>query len=84
MGPHATWLTLCISIAMSFGHAASAGGISTDCGEGKECLVEVPGAVCADGKPAFYTLMMRPGAKNLLIYVAGRGVLEPKSPVRSV
>lgn len=47
--------------------------IPTDCGNEKECLIELPGSVCADGTQSFYTLTKREGAKNLLIYMHGGG-----------
>ena len=46
---------------------------STQCGVGKECLLELPGATCGDGTPTYFTLTQRKHAKKLLIYLDGGG-----------
>ncbi len=43
------------------------------CEIGKACVRELPGMVCADGTPAFYSVTLRDKAKNLAIYVDGGG-----------
>lgn len=43
------------------------------CQNDKECLIELPGAYCADGTRSFFTLTKRAKAKNLLIYFRGGG-----------
>jgi len=50
-----------------------ASSLSTTCGVGKECLLELPGATCADGTATYFTLTQRKGAKKLLIYLSGGG-----------
>lgn len=44
-----------------------------DCEVGKACTMELPGMLCADGTPAFYSVTLRDNAPNLAIYVDGGG-----------
>jgi len=46
---------------------------SSSCGPGKECLINLPGGICADGTQTYYTITQRPNAKKLLIYLSGGG-----------
>lgn len=52
--------------------------IPTDCGDDRECLIELAGSSCADGTPSYFTLTKRAGAKNLLIYFSGGGACWSK------
>ena len=50
-----------------------AGATLEGCDGDDSCIVELPGAVCADGTPMYVSVTRRPGAKNLYIYLQGGG-----------
>jgi len=39
----------------------------------KECIRELPGLLCADGTPSYYTVIPRRNAENVLIFLYGGG-----------
>ncbi len=43
------------------------------CEIGQQCTRELPGMVCADGTPAYYSVTLRKGAENLAIFIDGGG-----------
>lgn len=47
--------------------------IPPQCKVGEECVIELPGLICGDGTPGYYSLVLRSGAENLLIYMQGGG-----------
>lgn len=57
--------TFCISL---FGLTPPDG-----CEYDKECVVELPGAMCADGTSSYYTVIARKQSENLLIFLNGGG-----------
>lgn len=75
MGWRAVWFIV-LGMVVSSGLKAE---ISKECGNDRECLIEVPGAVCADGTPSYITLTKRANAKHLLVYLKGGGACWSKS-----
>jgi len=47
--------------------------IPKGCEIDKECVRELPGLVCADGTPSYYTVIPRRKSENLLIFFYGGG-----------
>lgn len=47
--------------------------LPTGCDFNKDCIVELPGAVCADGSPYFFTLRAQRNSKDLLIFLQPGG-----------
>jgi hypothetical protein len=68
-GEHMKALLLCFFLSVT----AFSFKLPENCHYDKECLIEVPGMVCADGTPSYITLTARRGASNLLIYLSGGG-----------
>jgi|GEM_PF-1830573 len=58
-----------VFLAATFAH----GEISRECKDNQECLIELPGTLCADGTTSYLTVTKRPYAKNLLVYLHGGG-----------
>ncbi len=50
-----------------------AGELPKGCEYDKECFFDLPGMVCADGTPSYFSLTPRKNAKNLLVYLQGGG-----------
>lgn len=44
-----------------------------ECEMNKECIRELPGLLCADGTPSYYTVIPRQNSDNLLIFMFGGG-----------
>ncbi len=49
------------------------GGELKGCEVGRQCTRELPGMVCADGSPAYYSVTLRKNAENVAIYIDGGG-----------
>ncbi|MFM8269098.1 MAG: pectin acetylesterase-family hydrolase, partial [Pseudomonadota bacterium] len=43
------------------------------CTYNKECRVELPGSVCGDGSPSYFTLVAKENSPNLLVYLEPGG-----------
>lgn len=43
------------------------------CKYNKECVRELPGALCGDGTKAYFTVTLREGADSLIVYLNGGG-----------
>ncbi len=43
------------------------------CEYDKECVLELPGAICADGTSSYYTVIARRDSDNLMIFLNGGG-----------
>ena len=49
------------------------GGDLKGCEVGQQCTRELPGLICADGTPAYYSVTLRKNAQSLAIYIDGGG-----------
>ena len=70
---------LFVFLTFLFVNRAYSGNIPSHCHYDKECLIEVPGMVCADGTASYITLTAREGAENALIYLSGGGACWNKT-----
>jgi hypothetical protein len=56
-----------------FTASADALEIPKECELNKECVRELPGLLCADGTPSYYTIIPRENSENVLIFMFGGG-----------
>ncbi len=80
---HQVWFFLSLVMLAAGGMApASVAMTQGDCRDGRTCVVELPGAACADGTPMFMNVTPQAGATKLYIFLEGGGACWDKGTCR--
>ncbi|NBT59161.1 hypothetical protein EBT16_10295, partial [bacterium] len=64
---------LAIPCLLGLNFIASADSLPPGCEYDKECVVELPGSLCGDGSPSYFSLVAKRNSPDLLLYLEPGG-----------